>query len=265
MPPPVYVSTEPVGPNLLLMTRHPASRAGQSVAVLQSNYIPWKGYFDLIAATDTFVIYDQMQYTREDWRNRNMIKTANGPQWLTVPVRQSGRFGQRICDTEIDGKMWARKHWKSIENAYRRAPYFEAVAQWLRPIYDDTDVTHLSVLNRLLIEAVCAYLGIATRLIDSSELELLGERSERVAHVCAQLGADCYISGPAARSYLDEAHFSNRGITVKWFDYHGYPEYRQLWGAFTHQVSVLDLLFMCGSQSPSFMKFCSSSKTLERA
>lgn len=244
-----------MSPDPQSMTHHPAFREGQRVAVLQSNYIPWKGYFDLIAAVDTFVIYDQMQYTREDWRNRNVIKTANGPQWLTVPVCQSGRFGQRICDTEIDGTLWARKHWKSIENTYRRAPHYQAVAQWLWPIYDDARPTHLSLLNRRLIEAINAYLGIGTRLVDSSDLELTGERSERVAHVCAQLGAGCYVSGPAARSYLDEDDFASRGMRVEWFDYTGYPAYRQLWGEFSHHVSVLDLLFMCGPQAPSFMKF----------
>lgn len=242
------------------MIKHHASQAGQRVAVLQSNYIPWKGYFDLIGDVDIFVIYDRMQYTREDWRNRNVIKTANGLTWLTVPVRQSGRFGQRICDTEINGPIWARKHWKSIENSYRRAPHFEEVAHWLRPIYEDTGISHLSVLNRQLIEAVCAYLGITTRLVDSSEMELVGERSTRVAHICAQLDAGCYVSGPAARAYLNEADFASRGISVEWFDYAGYREYPQMWGAFTHQVSVLDLLFMCGPQARSFMKFRDGSK-----
>lgn len=246
------------------MKRDHALQSGQRVAVLQSNYIPWKGYFDLIAAVDTFVIYDQMQYTREDWRNRNVIKTANGLTWLTVPVRQSGRFGQRICDTEISGTQWSRKHWRSIENSYRRAPHFERVAKFLQPIYEDTSITYLSVLNRRLIEAVCAYLGIATRLIDSTEIELVGERSEKVAHICEQLGAGFYVSGPAARAYLIEGDFISRGISVEWFDYSGYPEYRQLWGAFTHQVSVLDLLFMCGPQAPSFMKFRDASEVQAR-
>jgi hypothetical protein len=241
------------------MNFHPAFQKGQRIAILQSNYIPWKGYFDLIAAVDTFVIYDQMQYTREDWRNRNVIKTSNGLVWLTVPVRQSGRFGQRICDAEIDGNLWARKHWKSIENAYRRAPYYEEIAQWLHRIYDEPKLTHLSVLNRSLIEAVCKYLGITTKLVDSSELELRGEPSERVANICEQLGAGCYVSGPAARSYLNEVDFSIRGIDIHWFEYAGYPEYPQQWNSFVHNVTVLDLLFMCGASAPLFMKFGSSS------
>lgn len=237
------------------MNCHTAFRKGQRVAILQSNYIPWKGYFDLIAASDTFVIYDQMQFTREDWRNRNVIKTSNGLSWLTVPVRQSGRFGQRICDAEIDGSIWARKHWKSIEHAYRRAPHFNEVSEWLRPIYEVPDLTHLSLLNRMLIESICRFLGITTVLVDSSELLLLGNPSERVASICEQLGAGSYVSGPAARSYLNESDFTRRGIAIDWFNYSGYPEYHQLWSSFAHNVSVLDLLFMCGTSAPLFMKF----------
>jgi len=175
-----------------------------------------------------------------------------------VPIRQSGRFGQRICDAEIAGISWARKHWKSIEYAYRRAPHFDEIAEWLRPIYSDSNLSHLSVMNRSLIEAVCKYLGITTDLVDSSELELSGDPSERVANVCEQLGAGCYISGPAARSYLNEADFSDRGIDVYWYDYSGYPVYPQLWESFTHNVTILDLLFMCGASAPLFMKFGST-------
>ncbi|MDB5895997.1 MAG: hypothetical protein JWQ88_3528 [Rhodoferax sp.] len=232
--------------------QEPAAR--RQVAVLQSNYIPWKGYFDLIAAVDVFVLYDQMQYTREDWRNRNIIKAPQGPQWLTVPVLQKGRFGQRICETEIDGTNWARKHWKSIEGSYRKAPHFAEIAAFLEPIYLGETFSHLSQLNRRLIEAICGYLGIGTRIVDSSELVLEGDRSERVAGICSQLEATRYISGPAARSYLDESVFTARSIAVEWFDYGDYPTYRQLWGEFNHQVSIVDLLVHCGQESRQHMK-----------
>jgi hypothetical protein len=228
--------------------------AQRRVAVLQSNYIPWKGYFDLIAAVDVFVLYDQMQYTREDWRNRNIIKAPQGPQWLTVPVLQKGRFGQRICDTEIDGSNWARKHWKSIEGSYRKAPHFAEVAAVLEPIYLGETYRHLSQLNRRLIEAICRHLGIGTRIVDSGEFVLEGDRSERVAGICSHLQATSYISGPAARSYLDEAAFTARNIAVEWFEYGGYPTYRQLWGDFTHQVSIVDLLVHCGPSAGEYMK-----------
>lgn len=233
----------------------PPQGAGPRVAILQSNYIPWKGYFDMIGSVDTFVIYDVMQYTREDWRNRNIIKTPQGPLWLTVPVRQKGRFGQRICDTEIEGTLWARKHWKSIEGSYRKASWFTQVAEWLAPIYLDETFTHLSSLNRRIIAGICSYLGIVTRVIDTEGFLLAEERSERVAGICEQLQASCYVSGPAARAYLDEPAFHAKGIAVEWFDYSNYPVYPQLWGEFKHEVSVLDLLFHCGPAAPDFMKF----------
>ena len=221
------------------------------MAIVQSNYVPWKGYFDLIACVDEFVLFDDMQYTRRDWRNRNRIKTPGGLQWLTVPVQVKGRFEQPIRDTRIDGSVWADHHWKALTLNYRRAPAFEATAAWLEPLLR-RPWTHLSVLNRALIEAVCTRLGIATRLSNSWDYELHGERSERLASICAQAGAAAYVSGPSARNYLDAAAFQRRGIAVEWFDYGGYPEYPQFWGAFQHGVSILDLLFHCGAEAPRF-------------
>jgi hypothetical protein len=221
------------------------------VAVLQSNYVPWKGYFDLIASVDEFVFYDDMQYTRRDWRNRNRIKTPTGLQWLTVPVLTKGHFEQSIRDTRIDGDAWAQTHWKALMLNYRRAPAFAATAAWLEPLLRQS-WGHLSVLNRALIEAVCARLGIATRLRCSWDYPSQGGRSERLASICAQAGATVYLSGPSARDYLDEAAFSRRGITVEWFDYAGYLSYPQLWGAFEPAVSILDLLFNCGADAPRY-------------
>lgn len=221
------------------------------LAILQSNYVPWKGYFDLIASVDEFVLYDDMQYTRRDWRNRNRIKTPQGLQWLTVPVQAKGRFHQTIRETCIDGQAWADHHWKTLVSNYRRAPALDRTAAWLEPLYRQP-WTHLSALNRGLIESVCQRLGIATRLSDSSDYALFDERSERLAAICEQAGARIYVSGPLARAYLDEAVFSRRGISVEWFEYGPYPEYPQLWGAFEHGVSILDLLFNCGDDARHF-------------
>lgn len=223
------------------------------VAIVQSNYIPWKGYFDLIASVDEFVLYDDVQYTRRDWRNRNRIKTPDGLQWLTVPVQAKGRYEQRIRDTLIDGSAWAERHWKALTLNYRRAPAFEAVAAWLEPLYRQR-WTHLSALNRSLIEAVCARLGITTRLGDSGDFVLQGERSERLASICAQAGARVYVSGPSARDYLDDGAFARQGIAVEWFHYGPYREYPQPWGAFEHHVSVLDLLFNAGAEAPALVR-----------
>ncbi|ABS64916.1 WbqC-like family protein [Parvibaculum lavamentivorans DS-1] len=226
----------------------------KKVAILQSNYIPWKGYFDLIASVDEFILYDDMQYTRRDWRNRNQIKTPQGLMWLTVPVKVKGKYHQKICETEIDGVDWPEGHWKSISSNYKRAPFFAEVTEWLSPFYLEKRYSHLSILNRDLLEAICRYLGVCTTITNSSDYELVQGQTERLASLCEQAGASEYISGPAAREYLDEEVFRRKGIGVTWFDYSGYPEYPQLWGDFVHTVSIVDLLFNCGSSAGQYMK-----------
>jgi hypothetical protein len=226
----------------------------KKVAIVQSNYIPWKGYFDLIAAVDEFILYDDMQFTRRDWRNRNKIKTPQGLQWLTVPVRVKGKYFQAIRETEISGSDWAKDHWKSLVQNYGRAPHFRSVAAIFEPLYCECRHTHLSALNREFIESVCRYLEITTRISNSWDYTLVDGRTERLADLCAQAGGTKYVSGPAARDYIDEDVFVDRGIQLCWFDYDGYPEYPQLWGAFNHGVSILDLLFNCGKESRMYMK-----------
>jgi hypothetical protein len=222
------------------------------VAVVQSNYIPWKGYFDLIGAVDEFVLYDSVQFTKNDWRNRNRIKTPRGVQWLSVPV--GGRIDRLICEVELPDARWQSKHWKTLAMNYGRAAHFDETACWVAPLYLERSYRTLSDLNRSFIEAICARLGIHTRITASSDYAFDGDRSERVASICAQLGACEYVSGPAARSYLDEAAFARHGIAVRWFDYSGYPPYPQCWGNFAHDVSVLDLLFNCGASAARYMK-----------
>nr|WHW29474.1 putative WbqC family protein [uncultured bacterium] len=230
----------------------------KKVAIVQSNYIPWKGYFDLIAAVDEFILYDDMQYTRRDWRNRNLIKTPQGTQWLTVPVRVKGNYHQTIRETKLDGGRWAADHWKTIVQNYKRAPYFAEVAAWLEPIYVSESFDHLSTLNRRLIEAICAYIGIGTRISNSWDYELVEGKTERLAGLCAQAGGTEYISGPSAKDYVDEAVFMGQGIKLTWFDYLGYPEYPQLWGDFAPGVTILDLLFSCGKDARRYMRYVGS-------
>lgn len=227
----------------------------KKVAIVQSNYIPWKGYFDMIAAVDEFILYDDMQYTRRDWRNRNQIKTPQGLQWLTVPVRVKGKYHQKIRETEIEGTAWAEDHWKALAQNYRRAPHFKEIAEWLEPLYRGTLPLTLSELNRLLIESICDYLEIRTTISNSWDYQLVDGKTERLADLCAQAGGTEYISGPAAKDYIDETIFRERDITLTWFDYAGYPEYPQLWGEFTHGVTILDMLFNCGRLSSSHMRY----------
>lgn len=225
----------------------------KQVAILQSNYIPWKGYFDMIAAVDEFIIYDDMQYTKNDWRNRNRIKTPNGLEWLTIPTGQN--INRRIRDVELAPGNWQAKHWKSLVANYAKAPCWHEVAHWLQPLYLDHQHRNLSELNVLLIQAVCDYLGITTRISRSWDYELGEGKTERLVDLCRQAGATHYVSGPAARDYIDERQFADNAITLSWFDYDGYPTYPQQWGEFSHAVSILDLLFNCGPRAAHYMRY----------
>jgi hypothetical protein len=227
----------------------------KKIAIVQSNYIPWKGYFDMIAAVDEFILYDDMQYTRRDWRNRNQIKTPQGVQWMTVPVKVKGKYHQTIRETEIDGADWAKLHWKSLCQHYRRAKHFDEIAKELEPLYLQNEYSHLSQLNRTLIEWVCMKLGIRTVIRNSWDYQLMDGKTERLVNLCVQAGGNEYISGPAARGYIEEDVFIESGIRLTWFDYDGYPEYPQLWGGFIHGVTILDLLFNCGSEAPRYMRY----------
>jgi WbqC-like protein family len=224
------------------------------VAILQSNYIPWKGYFDLVARVDEFVLYDDMQYTRRDWRNRNQIKTPQGVQWLTVPVKVKGKFTQKINETEIDGTEWAEKHVRTLTQNYARAPYFREILDMVSPVYTSPP-RYLSELNRRLIEVVCEYLRIKTKIVSSSDYSLKEGKTERLVDLCLQANATEYISGPAAKDYIQEELFREAGVTLGWFDYSGFPPYPQLYGEFVHGVTILDLLSNCGENSSRYMRF----------
>lgn len=223
------------------------------VAILQSNYIPWKGYFDLLGFVDEFILFDDMQYTRRDWRNRNRIKTPTGLQWLTVPVQASGKYHQAIRDTLIDGKHWADEHWKSIERNYRRAPHFAEVAGWLAP-YFQTPYKYLIDLNHALIHQITSTLNLQTQISLSWDYQLPPGKSERLLSLCKQADATHYVSGPSAKAYLDTEIFTAADITVEWFNYNGYPVYPQLWGDFEHAVSILDVLFNTGPMASSYIR-----------
>jgi hypothetical protein len=231
----------------------------KKIAISQSNYIPWKGYFDMIAAVDEFILYDDMQYTRRDWRNRNQIKTPQGIQWLTVPVLVKGKYNQKIRETEIDGTDWAAAHWKALTLNYCRAPHFREIASWLEPLYLEQNFIHISQLNRLFIEAICNYLSIKTIITSSWDYTLVDGKTQRLADLCVQACATEYVSGPAAKDYINEIIFSSLNIKLTWLDYAGYPTYPQLWRGFTHGVTILDLLFNCGKDSPRYMKRVASS------
>jgi len=227
----------------------------KKIAISQSNYIPWKGYFDMIAAVDVFILLDDAQYTRRDWRNRNLIKTPQGTQWITVPVQTKGKYHQKIKETEIDGADWASAHWKVLVQNYLRAQYFTEIASWLEPLYAEKSYSYISQLNRSFIEAICFYLGIETTIKNSWDYDLVDGKTARLVGLCIQEGGTEYISGPLAKNYIEENIFAEKDILLTWFNYDGYPEYPQLWGEFIHGVSILDLLFNCGKNAHRYMRY----------
>jgi hypothetical protein len=225
----------------------------KSVAIVQSNYIPWRGYFDMIASVDEFILYDDVQYTRRDWRNRNKIKTPTGLQWLTTPVKSKGNYLSKICEIEIDGMGWRDRHWSALTQNYSKARNSAEIFDFLHELYFKNEFKSLSFLNKTFIESISHYLDFKTKISTSSQYKLIDGKSERLADLCLQAGASTYVSGPAARSYLDSDPFTARGIDVRWFDYSGLPSYPQLWGGFESGVSVLDLLFNTGREASQYL------------
>jgi hypothetical protein len=222
---------------------------------VQSSYIPWKGYFDLIRSVDEFVLYDDMQYTRRDWRSRNRIKTAQGLLWLSVPIDVKGKFHQRICDARTTDGDWAEKHWLSLRHAYGKAPFFAQYARDIEAAYADcAKETSLSRINHRLITALCSLLDIRTPITWSMDYPQREGKTERLLSICQAAGADHYLSGPAARDYMDLSVFADAGVGVSFADYGGYPEYPQAFPPFEHAVSVLDLLFHAGPEATRYMK-----------
>lgn len=228
----------------------------KTIVILQPNYVPWKGYFDLIAECDLFVLYDDVQFTKNDWRNRNLIKTPKGLEWLSVPV--GGKLDRLIREVKIPDSRWQVKHWKTLQANYARSRFSREILDLLEPAYLGEEFSTLAAVNRRFIEIICSYLGIGTEIRSSSEYPPRSSGSNGVLELCKMLGATRYLSGPAARAYLVEDDFEREGIEVCWFDYTGYPEYPQLWGAFEHRVSILDVLFNCGDESPLYLKFSGS-------
>jgi hypothetical protein len=226
----------------------------KTVAIVQSNYIPWRGYFDLINLVDEFILLDDVQYTRRDWRNRNRIKTPAGVQWLTIPVASKGRYLQTIRETTINDPTWPRQHWQFIQHNLARAPYFSTYRPLLEDLYSTMTEPFLSLVNYRFLRAICDLLGIRTPIRWSTDYQTQGHKTERLLDLCQQAGATAYLSGPAARAYIEEEQFRQAQITLHYMDYAGYPEYPQLFPPFDHHVSIIDLLCNVGPDAPRYLK-----------
>lgn len=226
--------------------------ADTRVAVLQSSYIPWKGYFDVIHDVDLFIFYDDVQFTRQDWRTRNRIKTSQGTQWLSVPAGSS--IDRMICEVELPESGWQKKHWATLTQSYSKAPHFEKYRDFFEEIYLGRHWTSLSDLNQEVTTRISReLLGISTEFRDSRDFGSEGQKLDRLLDLLSRAGATSYLSGPAARAYIDPARFEQAGIELGYKDYSGYPEYPQRFPPFEHAVTVLDLLFHTGEAAPDYI------------
>lgn len=224
----------------------------KTVAVLQSNYIPWKGYFDIIHDVEEFIFHDDLQYTKGDWRNRNLIKTPKGAVWLSVPVGTDER--RLICDVKIQDPSWQAKHWRLLEQHYGKSPHFARYGDLFRDIYVTRTWHNLSVMNQHVIQEISKnILAVSTRFIDSRAYQPQGAKQDRLLDLLKKAGATTYVSGPAAKNYIEPQRFADAGITLVWKDYAGYPQYPQFHPPFVHGVSILDLVFQTGEQAPRFI------------
>jgi hypothetical protein len=213
------------------------------VCILQSNFLPWRGYFDLMRESGLFIVYDDVQYTKNDWRNRNRSKTPRGAQWITVPVHR--RLRQSIDETPIDyTRPWAEKMLNQIRESYRDAPHFEPYFSELKALLE-RPAASISELNLRTLGWVCRHLGIDTPVRRSREYRAQGVKTERLIGILRQAQATSYLTGPAAQSYLIPEMFEQAGIRLEYKQYR-YPEYEQLYPPYDPAVSVIDLLFMKG-------------------
>lgn len=218
-----------------------------TLAVLQPGYLPWLGFFDQVRRCDVFVFYDDVQFDKHGWRNRNRIKTANGPVWLTVPVLHKGRMGQLVHQVEVDGRQdWARRHLRGIEQAYAKAPF---ASRYLPQLADllNREWALLAELDIALTRMMCGWFGIDRPMHRSSQLDVEGDRNARLVALCRAFGARRYLSGNAAKSYLDVALFEAEGIAVEWQDF-DHPVYPQLHGPFEAHMSALDCVLNTGPE-----------------
>ncbi len=224
------------------------------ISIIQSAYVPWRGFFDLIGRCDFYVIYDSAAFSKGHWHNRNRIRRKGGAYWLTIPVSTAGRLGQPIDEVTV-AAPWAKRHWDIIRESYADTPGFAKESPWVKDLYAQVqNETHLSRINEVFLRAFAARLGLQVQILRDRTLDLVGNRVERLVSLCQAVGANVYLSGPAAKEYLDETVFGDAGIAVEWMTYGPYKSYAQPYEGFDGFVSVLDLLFCTGSEATKFIR-----------
>jgi len=225
----------------------------KKVLITQSNYIPWKGYFDAIHSVDEVILLDNVQFTRRDWRNRNQIKTPTGIQWITIPVKVKGHFDRQISEIEVSDPGWSARHWKTIYHNYHAAPCFEQASSFVESIYARATGKYLTEINYWFLTELCKWMKISTPIrvhtVPSKE-----DPTERLVNLCKQTGATHYFTGPSAKSYLKEESFTKENIQIRYLNHENYPPYPQLYPPFAHNVTILDLIFNTGKEYYKYLK-----------
>jgi len=223
------------------------------VAIIQSSYIPWKGFFDLISRCDVYIMYDTAAFSKGHWHNRNKIKREHGSPWLTIPVKTADRFGQPLDEvTVVEG--WAERHWDMIEQAYAETAYFEAESAEVKKLFESlAREPLLTRINEGFLRWLSLRLGLQTEIVRDRSFSALGDRTERLVQICRAVGATTYLSGPSAQEYLDVRQMQLAGISVEWMKYGPYRTYPQPHGEFIHEVSVLDTLLCTGPRVREFI------------
>ena len=215
------------------------------IGIVQSNYFPWIGYFHLINYVDKFIVFDEVQFTKRYWRNRNKIKSKNGSFWLTVPVKTKGKYKQKISEVIIDGFGWQEKHKKSIINVYGSSKYFEEIYDLYRPIFEEQKFNYLSDLNYQIIKLTIRYLGLQTKIYKSNQFNIVLGKNHRIINLCKQAKSSIYVSGEVAKTYLNKEEFDKNGIKIEFFKYKNY-NLNQNKISYFENLSILDTLFKYG-------------------
>jgi hypothetical protein len=217
------------------------------ISILQPNYMPWRGYYKIIKNSDCVVLYDDVQYTKNDWRNRNIIKSAKGPIWLTIPVRVKN-LNQRINETYSVNNNWYEKHYKSIRQNYSKSRYYNKYIDNFQEFYQNKKPRKITAIIENFNNIIFEILEINTKIIYSSDLGVTGNRNERLIRILKKLGADTYLSGPSASSYIDQELFKVNKIDIEWVSYQ-MPMYKQVFDGFIPNLSIVDLIFNTGTEA----------------
>ena len=224
------------------------------IVITQSNYIPWKGYFDLINYADKFIFFDEVQYTRRNWRNRNLLNDGKNKKWITLPVNNKGNYNEKISNIVVKDENWVNHHLKIFKHYYSKSEFFNEAYEFLQEVYSKIDSNNLSLINIHIIKSISKYLNLNCKFENSKTINQNKEdASERLVEICKSQKSTIYVTGPSARNYLNEKIFLNNDIKIEWFDYGETKNYKQQSASFIKNLSIVDCIMNCGTDINKFL------------